>query len=250
MRVEIKTVTPKFALSLLDKNTSNRKINTNQLDMLVRTMQSGNWRLTHQGVAVYDDGTLADGQHRLKAVIKSGVSCKMPIFYGVSKDDQSVMAIDCGKQRSVVDGMNISGDKVSANAITLAKGLYFGYEFGMKKLSHQEISDLCVKYEDQINIAKSILSTNKSGVSIAPVKVAILNAITDGADKNLAGEFYKTLISGEYTKEIMKNAVRLRNKLLSNNYNGGHERQVAYRMTYNTIMSTQENKNVKRIISN
>ena len=124
MKVEIKNVTPEFASILLEQNNSNRKINKNQLDMLCRTIEAGHWRLTHQGVAIYEDGTLADGQHRLNAIVKTGISCEMPVFYGIKKEESSIMAIDSGKQRTVVDSSAITGLKVTGNEKALINGLF------------------------------------------------------------------------------------------------------------------------------
>jgi hypothetical protein len=250
MRVEIKNVTPGLAASFLEENTSNRKINKKQLDMLVRSMLAGEWRLTHQGIALYEDGSIADGQHRLNAIIQSGVPCRMPIFYGIEKEKTTTMAIDCGRGRTVLDGMAISGDSVSVSDVTIARGIEFGYVSGaMKKLTHSETAGIISKHRESLNIARDILSTNKTGVSISPVKVAILNAIKSGVDINLADEFYKVLLSGEYCNSIMINAVRLKNKLMTANYNGGSDRLTAYNMAYNTIISTSEGKDVKRINS-
>ena len=248
MRVEIKTITPELAATFLELNDGNRKINNSQLSMLSRAMTSGEWRLTHQGVAFYDDGSLADGQHRLSAVVHSGVSCEMLVCYGVTRDPSSVMAIDSGKLRSVVDSMKISGLKIKANHVTIAKGLEFGFSKKHAKLSTQEIASLCGKHKGDIDVLTRVLSTNCSGVSIAPVKVAILDCISRGyISECLAGRFYNTLTSGEYDSDIMINAVKLRNKLMSKNYNGGHERVIAYRMTANTIISTGKSIKINRV---
>ena len=247
MRMEIKKVTPKFAESLLESNDSNRKVNKQQLEMLVRVMLDGKWRLTHQGVAMYEDGDLADGQHRLLAVIESGVTCEMPIFYGIKKEKETVIAIDCGKQRTVVDSAKISGMEITNNAATIAKGLEFGYKNKFSKLTHSETVELCEKHIKSIKLLLSIFPANVKGVSTAPIKVAIAECVSEGVPESLTREFCKTLVSGEYESEIMKNAVRLRNKLMSKNYNGGHERFSAYIMTKNTLLSTSKGIEVKRI---
>jgi len=250
MRMEIKRVTPAFAKSLLDNNKANRKINKAQLAMLVRIMLDGKWRLTHQGVAVYEDGELADGQHRLFAVIESGVTCEMPIFYGVQKELETVIAIDCGKQRTVVDSARISGVEISNQDTTFAKGLEFGFSGKMDKLTHSEVVGLFNKHKDSIYIISKVFPSNRKGVSISPVKVAVANAVNDGVDESIAREFCSSLINGEYDSSIMKNAIRLRNKLMSHNYNGGGDRILAYNMTYNTLMSTSLNIEVKRLNQN
>lgn len=247
MRMEIKKVTPEFARSLLDSNTSNRKVNKAQLEMLVRVMLDGKWRLTHQGVAIYDDGELADGQHRLLSIIESGVTCEMPVFYGIQKELETVIAIDCGKQRSVVDSARISGVEIQNQDTTFAKGLEFGFANKMDKLTHSEVVALCDKHCKSIGIIKEVFPTNRKGVSISPVKVAVANAVMSGVSKEVAKEFCSTLISGEYDSSIMKNAIRLRNKLMSYNYSGSGDRPIAYNMAYNTLKSTMMGVEVKRL---
>ncbi len=246
--MEIKKVTPAFAQSLLDSNTSNRKVNKTQLNMLVRVMLDGKWRLTHQGVAIYSDGELADGQHRLLAVIESGVTCEMPVFYGISKETETVIAIDCGKQRSVIDSASISGLDISINTVTLARGFEFGYGTRMSKLTHSETVEICSKHKRKVDLISRVFPTNRKGVSIAPVKVAVADAVfAAGVSESVAKSFCSTLVTGEYGDQVMKNAIRLRNKLMGYNYNGGQDRVQAYNMTYNTLVSTMNNLEVKRM---
>lgn len=250
MRVEIKKITPNFASALLDSNKANRKINKSQLDMLVRSMQSGKWRLTHQGIAIYTDGGLADGQHRLSAIVKSGVTCEMAIFYGVERDPDTVVAIDCGKSRSAVDSGRISGMGISNNTTTLAKGIEFGYKERMPKLTHSELIELCKKHKKIIDIINLAFPSNVKGVSIAPVKVAIGIAVDAGVSLDIARSFCKTLVTGEYSEDIMKNAVKLRNKLMASNFNGGGDRPIAYAMAMHAILSTNSGKLIARFRTN
>lgn len=249
MRVEIKTVTPEFANGLLEQNTLNRKVNKPQLDMLCRTIRDGKWRLTHQGVALYDTGELADGQHRLMAIVETGIPCKMPVFYGVEKDINSIMAIDCGRTRTVTDSSSLTGQKVSAQDTAIIAGLEFGFYGKRPKLTHSEVLELYNKHKDTLSIIKSVASKSFKGVSIAPVKVAVGEIVAEGkVDIDFAKKFYSVLITGEYEERIMINAVRLRNKLLSHNHNGGSDRPVAHKFTKNALLKSSHGIEVKRII--
>ena len=182
MRVEIKTVTPSMAESFLLENKSNRKINKQQLDMLIRTIKAGNWALTHQGVAFYDDGALADGQHRLNAIVESGIGCMMPVFYGVEKNIKTVMAVDCGKLRSVKDSSAIIGLVVKPIDIALCKILEFGVDRRGRRLTHLESADLCKKYADDIDLINRLMPTHRAVFSKANVKAAILKAYSLGVE--------------------------------------------------------------------
>ena len=248
MRVEIKTVTPEFANELLGQNELNRKVNKAQLDMLCRTIESGKWRLTHQGVAIYNTGELADGQHRLMAIAKTGIACKMPVFYGVEKDADSIMAIDCGRMRTVTDSSKLTGQAIKPQDSAILTGLEFGFKVQRPKLTHFEMMDLSKKYQDELVISNDILSRTFKGVSIAPVKVAIVECVSNGdCSKEFAYKFYNTLITGEYDEKILLNAVRLRNKLLSQNYNGGYDRDTAYNFTKRLLVNSYKGIEIKRI---
>ncbi len=248
MKVAITNVTPLMASEFLEKNKSNRKINKNQLDMIVRSIEDNKWRLTHQGVAFYEDGELADGQHRLHAILKTGVTLKMPVFTGIKKDSETVLAIDCGKGRTVVDSASISGFEIKPSDLSVAKGLEFGY-IGKhsKKLSHSESCHICSKYSVYLDIINKIFPKNVPYITIAPVKVALANALRDGVPTTLATQFCKTLASGEYNDSLFVNAVKLRAKLLTKNYNGAVDRPLAYNMMYNTLIKTNKGEKVQRI---
>lgn len=249
MKVSITKITPVMASEFLSKNQSNRKINKKQLDMLIRTIENDEWRLTHQGVAFYEDGELADGQHRLHAIMRTGVSLTMPVFTGIVKDNETILAIDCGKGRSVSDSASISGIKLSPSLLSVAKGLEFGYkDRTFEKLTHAESCALCKKFSKELDNIKHIFPKSKSFITIAPVKVAAANAINDGASIELVKKFCDALCTGEYEDRIFVNAIRLRSKLVSKNYNGGGDREFAYNMMYNTLMKTKDGVEVKRIL--
>lgn len=249
MKVSITKVTPLMASEFLNNNKSNRKINKAQLQMIIRAIDDGKWRLTHQGIAFYTDGELADGQHRLEAIMRTGVSLTMPVFNGVERDIDTVLAIDSGKGRTVTDGALISGLKITSTDLSIAKGLEFGYtDRSFKKLTHAESCDLCKKHEQELLNVKLLFPKSKSFITIAPIKVAAAIAIKEGVDLLLAKEFCDALSTGEYKNSIFVNAVRLRSKLLSKNYNGGGDRGTAFNMMYNTLIKTSKGLEVKRIV--
>lgn len=83
--MEYKTVmvNPEKAKLWLQKNTKNRKVRQWHIDRLASDMLKGKWILNGQTVSFSLDGVLLDGQHRLYAVIKSGVTVPMSVSFGV-----------------------------------------------------------------------------------------------------------------------------------------------------------------------
>ncbi len=250
MNIKIMKITPKDAKNLLSKNNSNRKINKSHLDMLIRTIKKGEWRLNHQGIAVYEDGDIADGQHRLTAIVETGVALEMPVFTGIKKDVYTSLSIDCGRSRTVTDGAKICGDNLNSKDVVLVKGLEYGYESAFPKLSHSDSYRLCQKRTKQIELANNLFIKHKAMITIAPVKVACIVAIELGVDFNTVKSFIDTLVTGEYTNQLMTNAVKVRNKLLSQNFNGGSHRALAYNMVLNALKRTDKRELIARVNTN
>ena len=73
------TITPEIAKRYLERNRNNRPVNQALVDSLAFDMLNGNYQMTEQGAAFDEDGYLVDAQHRLLAVVKSGVTIQMRV---------------------------------------------------------------------------------------------------------------------------------------------------------------------------
>lgn len=103
-------ISPELAGALLDKiNTHNRPTLNDDVDKYQRILVSGQWRSTHQGIAIDTDGVLQDGQHRLKAITESGVPA--PLFVFVGMDPDNFKAIDEGRLRNAAQLLSRDGEK-------------------------------------------------------------------------------------------------------------------------------------------
>lgn len=107
-------ITPELAKDWLERNTRNRPIDARRVQALADAMTAGKFLLTHQGIAFDPSGVLLDGQHRLLAVVRSGVAVRMSVTWGV--DQRSLEVIDTGRARSAAQTLAIQGTPC-ANAI-------------------------------------------------------------------------------------------------------------------------------------
>lgn len=107
MYTVIMDVTPELASEWLKKNYKNRSLSHDRIKQYTLAMISGNWVLTHQGIAFDDAGNLLDGQHRLQAVVKSGVTVKMNVTFDVERIG-GIMEIDTGRARTYGNIMKMS----------------------------------------------------------------------------------------------------------------------------------------------
>jgi len=120
MKTSFELVTPKRAKELLEKNICNRSVNERKVKEYSYFMECGKWGETHQGIAISKTNKLIDGQHRLLAIIKSGVSLMQNITTEV--EDESFAKIDIGYNRTSGVMMDVAGVKnYNAHASGIAK---------------------------------------------------------------------------------------------------------------------------------
>lgn len=105
-------VTPEVAKRWLAKNERNRKIRDAIVDGYARDMGKGRWELTGEAIKFASDGSLLDGQHRLKAVVKSGTHVPMFVVRGLQSDSQHAM--DTGAKRTAADALGLDGEQGSS----------------------------------------------------------------------------------------------------------------------------------------
>lgn len=141
-------VTPELASELLDNNVNNRSLRQSYVNHLVNELTEGRWHLTHQGIAVATDGRLLDGQHRLTAIVESGLSATLNISYDC--DPNAFKVIDTGTARTCADVLRADSSQTRAESVTAAavKLVYLYHNFpalvwigSLTKVSHSVLLD-------------------------------------------------------------------------------------------------------------
>jgi hypothetical protein len=99
-------VTPSVAESWLsERNDNNRRLRQKVVLGYRRDMSAGKWQPHHQGIAFSEDGKLLDGQHRLQAIVDSGVSVPLRVTTGVPQT--AFITIDTGLKRLGADVLEV-----------------------------------------------------------------------------------------------------------------------------------------------
>jgi hypothetical protein len=106
-KVTIMLVTPKQAQAWLEGNVDNRSLRENRVLHLSQILQRGEWELTGDAIVFDEDGTLLNGQHRLSAVVVTGISARFLVLRGVPPKAQEVM--DQGLARTLGDQLQRRG---------------------------------------------------------------------------------------------------------------------------------------------
>ena len=120
-------ITPLWAKAILEeRNIKNRKSSDAYVAGYAEDMKKGRWK--NNGVPlifVKETGVLADGQHRLMAIIESGTSQTMKVTF---VEENDIGGYDIGKNRSVQECIFFESDdemmKIGNSAIAMLKLLY------------------------------------------------------------------------------------------------------------------------------
>lgn len=109
---------PDQAEAYLSKMPRNRQLRTAWVNQLAQIMRDGKYQDAGDTIRFAITGELLDGQHRLRAIIQSGVSLWFWVVYDLPVESQDVM--DRGQKRTVADVMHIHG---YSNSTILASSL-------------------------------------------------------------------------------------------------------------------------------
>lgn len=147
-------VTPAIAADWLEnRNIGNRSKSAVTARRYGRLLQAKRWKCTHQGVAFNRDGFLIDGQHRLMAIVATGIAIKLfviPFVEGM--DEETFDVLDSGHRRQAAQLLD--GPGATARA---AAARYLGVvddSFGPEHKIVQDILATSVETADVLEVVK------------------------------------------------------------------------------------------------
>jgi len=107
MKAEIEYIDPELAELLLGRMIDNRRVRRPKVLQFAADMKAGLWRVTGEAIKLTEDGQVIDGEHRLRAIIESGVSIETLVVHGAQIDDR--VAMDSGTSRTLTDHLRFLG---------------------------------------------------------------------------------------------------------------------------------------------
>lgn len=113
------TMTPAWAVELLDRNTRNRKISRANYNIICRALRNGEWMLNGEAIKIATDGQVLDGQHRLLACAETKVNFQTLLIENLPANTQDTM--DTGKSRTLSDILSIRGETNATAVAALVK---------------------------------------------------------------------------------------------------------------------------------
>lgn len=209
----IEMISPARAKEMLERNEGNRHIRPTVWRRYSGDMSAGLWYFNNGSIAFDQDNVLLDGQHRLLAIIDSGVTVQMWVMYGMPRVGAAGM--DIGATRDAADLAGYRGLELMKDSAAIAKVVMQGLKsMSFGQISKPQILEFYLRHHEAIDfVSKRIQTRYGERVFIAPVKGTVARAFYHRPPERLE-RFLEVLGSG-----IMERgdeaAVVLRNWLMS-----------------------------------
>jgi len=199
-----------------------RKLREIFISQLAEEMRMGRFRLSSDAVLLIK-GKLANGQHRLAAIVQSGLSQLFIIMR--TQDERLFEVLDCGRPRTIADvlfrdGFDHARDQASIAKLVVLydKGLLtrFGFRRGKHKgtWTRGEIIEYAREHNDSLSeIAKFVSPLYKRHKILARSLAGALIEITDrkypGRGKEFIEKVYVGGINNDAAFDIRERLIQL-----------------------------------------
>lgn len=235
-------ISPDWALQvLMERNSNNRKVREDRVEKYIRDILNNNWEVINNGIGFYEDGSLADGQHRLWAVVESQQTVEVIVVFGMKKS--AVSKIDEGAARSTKDVATMMGLEASNSSLSVTNYI-LEYRNTRRTTPRSEQIAFYERHREAVDFIISRLK--RKGIAKAPVHAALMRAYYN-IDRDKLVRFIEVLETGMPKDASEQAAITLREFLLKNNNNSGPFRAETYKKTEAAIVNFIDGKPIERL---
>lgn len=215
-------VTPEIAQHWLGFNSSNRAMTNSRIDQFRSDMESGDWSDNAEPIK-FAYGKLLDGQHRLTAMVLSGVSLQLSIAHGL--DPKTQVTMDTGRVRTPRDVLSIEGvGKWESGVLGTAAHSILAVKMGglpssSAKFTNREIRAFFLENRAAIEYSLQVVRDLPRKPTPLPFsRVLSLHYLFAERDRDLADMFFQRLFNGDQLA-IKSPIFHLRNRLINDAVN-------------------------------
>lgn len=223
MRSEKLMITPELAKEYLKLNKKNRAMNKNLVNTYVHDMVTQNWIVNGETIKFDLNGDLIDGQHRLAAIIQSGVSIEYTCIFDLP--EKAFSTIDIGRRRTMGDTLSAVNIPSSSSMAALAKRMLQydkGYSIGNAQarvnigITNNDIIEFVNENQDimltHVNSAKTYHQTFRG---LNNGDYAFYSYLFSRIDAQAAENFFN-ILTGVELAPVNNPVTLLRNRLINN----------------------------------
>lgn len=196
--IEVVTVTPDLATEWLGANHGNRNQRPKAIGAYARDIENDAWLFTGESIKFDWNDRLIDGQHRLEAVVKTGLSIQTLVVRNLDPAVQGV--IDTAAKRSAANALQFAGVSVQTKDIASIAKVAINYEAGrlrtaldqsLRDVTHTEVTEWHKRNQDvEVAAAFATRVSRKIGSTPAGAGFAVLTLMRIDADATI--EFFES----------------------------------------------------------
>lgn len=188
-------IVPEMAELMLEHNEGNRKLKEWRVAQHIKNLQTGAFILTHQGIAFSKDEVLNDGQHRLTAIMRSGISAILTVTFGCEREEFEV--IDQNTVRTPSDLMYIKGKGTPKMRASIAARVLSFKDADTQHLTAQRVT----QFEETLDAAIMEQACHYGGkgrkiAAPATLGLAYYWIAQNTQHGNMLDEFWEHLLTG------------------------------------------------------
>lgn len=219
---EVVMIDPDTARELLGRNTHNRPPRKMAVDSYAQDMGNGDWRWTGDPIRLAIDGTVLDGQHRLLAVIESGVTLPFLVVSGLPMEAQE--NIDAGVPRKFQDVLALRGEASASSLAALVRKVH-DWKAGKRsfgaggKATHAQLSRTLEAHPELRHFQKVAGNAAAAWGDMPASLIGLAWWVFDAIDREDADHFFtrlsdgQNLSSGDPIYELRKQLASMRNNV-------------------------------------
>lgn len=121
-------IDPAMAAKMLEKNGVNRRLRPRVVECYAEDMMEGLWDETGEAIKFSNTGRLLDGQHRLSAIVETGLTLELLVVTGLP--DKSQGSMDQGAGRTAMQALSMTEVPNAGHAAAVARWLLLAGEPG------------------------------------------------------------------------------------------------------------------------
>jgi len=202
MHHEYMVVTPELAKKWLSTNDRNRMPTKRELKKVEYDLIHGEFHLTHQAIAIDPNGILFDGQHRLMAIVNTGIAAPLTVAFNAPRNTK----IDIGTRRTCKQSMYMAGavEKGSIEYDTLTYPLI---KFMVFQAINEERSvimtadnfhSMYLRFKPIIDPVVEIVRKASGRCRSAAILYAMVCAYNSGVSKETLEKWHKIVETGDF----------------------------------------------------
>ncbi len=248
IQAKLEKITPAMAEEYLKHNTNNyRAISDRRIKTYAADMRNGCWQVNGEAIEFAEDGTLLNGQHRLKAIIESGATVPILVVRGVKNDTD---IYDCGGGRTIQQWGHAANLSIPTAVSSAARIIICGFRGNAPRGTQK---DYIQQHYDELKEAARIATLgkkdgigNKGAVCLCVYICRRLQLMHD----DVLEEFFRIFNSGTITPDQRRDpspALIASRQFLTKLPSGSAAAQIRhFEVIMQALQDFKKNKNRKR----